>query len=196
MIQAEICGINDPAAVVAAAPAAPPISASSSTHPRRGPYPDAVAAELAGLVPPRVGRVGLFVDPDDATLETVLKQVPLTMLQLHGGETPERVQAIKRRFGLPVMKAIGVGAVRDLDSAPAYFEVADWLLFDAKPPKQPGALPGGNASPFDWALLAGRTWPLPWMLSGGLAVTNLAEAVRLTGAAWSMSPPGLRTGKG
>ena len=182
MIQAKICGINDPAAVVAAAAGGAAYIGLVFYSPSPRAVPHAVAAELAGLVPPRIGRVGLFVDPDDATLETVLKQVPLTMLQLHGGETPGRVQAIKRRFGLPVMKAIGVGAVRDLDSAPAYFEVADWLLFDAKPPKQPGALPGGNASPFDWALLAGRTWPLPWMLSGGLAVTNLAEAVRLTGA--------------
>jgi phosphoribosylanthranilate isomerase len=182
VIQAKICGINSPAAVVAAAAGGAAYIGLVFYPPSPRSLSPAQATELASLVPDRVGRVGLFVDPDDAVLEAVLKQVPLTMLQLHGKETPERVEAIKRRFGLPVMKAVGIGTAPDLDNARAYFEVADWLLFDAKPPTQPGALPGGNAAPFDWTLLSGRTWPLPWMLSGGLALTNLAEAVRLTGA--------------
>ena len=182
MIRAKICGINNPAAAVAAAAGGAAYIGLVFYPPSPRCVTATAAAELASLVPDRVGRVGLFVDVDDTLLEAVLKQVPLTMLQLHGKETPERVQAIKRRFGLPAMKAVGIGTAQDLDSARAYFDAADWLLFDAKPPKQPGALPGGNAAPFDWTLLSGRTWPLPWMLSGGLAVTNVAEAVRLTGA--------------
>lgn len=182
MIRAKICGINNPAAAVAAAAGGAAYIGLVFYPPSPRSLSPAQAAELASLVPDRVGRVGLFVDVDDTLLEAVLTQVPLTMLQLHGKETPERVQAIKGRFGLPVMKAVGIGTAQDLDSARAYFDAADWLLFDAKPPKQPGALPGGNAAPFDWTVLSGRTWPLPWMLSGGLAVTNVAEAVRLTGA--------------
>jgi phosphoribosylanthranilate isomerase len=65
---------------------------------------------------------------------------------------------------------------------PDFADVADRLLFDAKPPKNVTALPGGNGIPFDWTLLAGRTWPKPWMLSGGLDIDNVAEAVRITGA--------------
>ena len=182
MIQAKICGINNPAAAVAAA-------AGGAAYIGLVFYPPSprfvtveAAAGLAALVPERVERVGLFVDPEDATLAAVLKHVPLTMLQLHGRETPERVQAIRRRFGLPVMKVIGVAAAGDLDATKPYFGVADWLLFDAMPPQQPGALPGGNARAFDWSLLAGRSWPLPWMLSGGLSVATLGEAVRVTGA--------------
>jgi phosphoribosylanthranilate isomerase len=179
---AKICGINSQAAAVAAA-------AGGASHIGLvfyPPSPRAVtvdrAAELARLVPERVGRVGLFVDPTDDALQSVLSQVPLTMLQLHGRETPERTAAIKRRFGLPVMKAIGIATPDDLDTVTPYLAVADWLLFDAKPPKEPGALPGGNARPFDWRILAGRSWPLPWMLSGGLTAGILAEAVRITGA--------------
>jgi len=182
VIRAKICGINNPAAAVAAAAGGAAYIGLVFYPPSPRCVTATAAAELASLVPDRVGRVGLFVDVDDTLLEAMLKQVPLTMLQLHGKETPERVQAIKGRFGLPVMKAVGIGTAQDLDSARAYFGAADWLLFDAKPPKQPGALPGGNAAPFDWTVLSGRTWPLPWMLSGGLAVTNVAEAVRLTGA--------------
>jgi phosphoribosylanthranilate isomerase len=179
---AKICGINSPAAAVAAA-------AGGAAHIGLVFYPPSpravtadCAAELARLVPERVGRVGLFVDPTDDELQSVLSRVPLTMLQLHGRESPERIAAIKLRFGLKLMKAIGVAAPEDLDAAAPYLGVADWLLFDAKPPKEPGALPGGNARPFDWRILAGRSWPLPWMLSGGLTAGTLGEAVRITGA--------------
>jgi phosphoribosylanthranilate isomerase len=179
---AKICGINSAAAAVAAA-------AGGAAHIGLVFYPPSpravtaeAAAELARLVPERVGRVGLFVDPTDDALQSVLSRVPLTMLQLHGRESPERLAAIKGRFGLPIMKAIGIAAPVDLEAAAPYLAVADWLLFDAKPPREPGALPGGNARPFDWRILAGRSWPLPWMLSGGLTADTLAEAVRITGA--------------
>ena len=182
MTLAKICGINSPAAAVAAA-------AGGAAHIGLVFYPPSprsvsveAAARLAALVPERVGRVGLFVDPSDDELDAVLSRAPLTMLQLHGRENPARVAEIKRRFGLKMMKAIGIAAPEDLDAATPYLGVADWLLFDAKPPKEPGALPGGNARPFDWRILQGRSWPLPWMLSGGLTAGTLAEAVRVTGA--------------
>lgn len=139
------------------------------------------AKVLAAMVPEGVRKVALVVNADDAFLEELVAEVPLDMLQLHGGETPERVSEIKVRFGLPVMKAVGVGQVSDLRALDRYAAVADQLLVDAKPPK--GAdLPGGNGLAFDWRLIAGRDWSVPWMLAGGLAPDNVAEAVRLTGA--------------
>jgi phosphoribosylanthranilate isomerase len=139
------------------------------------------AARLAVLVPAGITKVGLFVDPDDDLLAASLAKVPLDLLQLHGKESPERVLQVKQRFGKPVMKSIAVAAESDLATAPRYYGSADRLLFDAKPPKDALA-PGGNGLVFDWELLGGRRWPLPWMLSGGLTADNLGEAVRTTHA--------------
>ncbi len=140
------------------------------------------ARALALDVPPGLAKVGLVVDPQDAALKALLKAVPLDILQLHGHETPERVAEIKSKFGLPVMKAIGVAETADLAQIDRYAPVADQLLIDAKPPKV-ADLPGGNGLAFDWQLLAGRKyWTKPWMLAGGLTPENVAEAVRRTGA--------------
>jgi phosphoribosylanthranilate isomerase len=126
-------------------------------------------------------RVGLFVDPDDALIEAVLAAVPLGMIQLHGEEDPARCVAVRARFGLPVMKALGVAEPADLDRLADYAPVVDRFLLDAKPP--PGAsLPGGNAAAFDWRLVAGRAIPRPWLLAGGLTPETVAEALRQSGA--------------
>jgi phosphoribosylanthranilate isomerase len=140
------------------------------------------ARALALLVPPGVAKVALTVDADDAALSALLATVPVDILQLHGHESPARVAEVRARFGLPVMKALGIADADDLGQIDAYQGVADQLLIDAKPPK--GAdLPGGNGLAFDWRLLAGRKyWTRPWMLAGGLTPDNVAEAVRLTGA--------------
>ncbi|MEX0340673.1 MAG: phosphoribosylanthranilate isomerase [Arenibacterium sp.] len=142
--------------------------------------PDA-ARELALSVPPGLAKVGLVVDADDATLARIMAAVPLDMLQLHGKETPERVAEIRQKYGVPVMKAVGVAGVDDLEAVDRYAKVADQLLIDAKPPKG-GALPGGNGLAFDWRLITGRRWPVPWMLAGGLTADNVAQAVAMTGA--------------
>ncbi len=141
----------------------------------------AQAAALAAMVPAGVAKVALVVDADDAQLDALLAQVPVDILQLHGAETPARVTEVKARYGLPVMKAVGVAGPDDLAALETYAQVADQLLVDAKPPK--GAdLPGGNGLSFDWRLIAGRRWPVPWMLAGGLTPANVAQAVALTGA--------------
>ena len=132
---------------------------------------------------PGVAKVGLVVDAGDDEIAAILKLAPLDLLQLHGKETPERVAAVKGRFGLPVMKVLSVAGAADIAEARAYEDVADRLMFDAKPPKSmTNALPGGNAISFDWDLLAGQTFRRPWMLAGGLNAGNLAEAVTATGA--------------
>ncbi len=140
------------------------------------------ARALALSVPPGVAKVALSVDADDAALAALLEAVPVDILQLHGHESPARVAQVRARFGLPVMKALGIANQGDLAQIDLYQGVADQLLIDAKPPK--GAdLPGGNGLAFDWRLLAGRKyWARPWMLAGGLTPDNVAEAVRLTGA--------------
>src|SRR5207237_3511739 len=112
----------------------------------------------------------------------VLDRAPIDILQFHGRERPARVAAVKARFGRPVMKAISVAAAEDVQAAAPYEAVADLLLFDAKPPRRADALPGGNGLVFDWQLIAGREWHLPWMLSGGLTAALLPEAVRISGA--------------
>jgi phosphoribosylanthranilate isomerase len=139
------------------------------------------ARALARDVPPGIAKVALTVDADDALLDTITDEVAIDMLQLHGDESPARVAAIRARYGLPVMKAIGVAEEADLAAVGDYAPVADQLLIDAKPPK--GAeVPGGNGLAFEWRLIAGRRWPVPWMLAGGLTPENVARAVELTGA--------------
>ncbi len=180
-IKIKICGLTDPADIPAA------ILAGASYvgfvfFPKSPRHLELeAAAVMAASVPVGIMKVALTVDADDAMLDTLTGQVPLDMLQLHGSETPERVAGVKSRYGLPVMKAVGIADAGDLPQLETYGRVADQLLVDAKPPK--GAdRPGGNAMAFDWTLIAGRRWPVPWMLAGGLTPENVAQAVRLTGA--------------
>ena len=143
--------------------------------------PTAAGALVRGR-PGTAEAVGVFVDPDDAWLDAVLADVPLDILQLHGQESPARVAEVKARTGRRVIKALAVANPGDFARHEAYRGVADMLLFDAKPPVLPGAIPGGNGLAFDWRLLAGQRIALPWLLAGGLDEANLLDAVRLTGA--------------
>jgi phosphoribosylanthranilate isomerase len=180
-VRVKICGLRTPAdvAAVAAAGAAYAGFVFFAKSPRNLTLPQARLAALAA--PPGLMKVALTVDADDAALDAILGEVPLDMLQLHGHESPARVAQVKARFGLPVMKAIGVADESDLAGLMEMSLAADQLLIDAKPPR--GAdLPGGNGLAFDWRLLVGRKWLRPWMLAGGLTPQNVAEAIRLTGA--------------
>lgn len=141
-----------------------------------------IAADLARMLPTGTRAVGLFVDASDDQIASVTRRVPLDILQLHGNETPRRVAEIRGRFQTPVMKAIRVATAADLVPLSDYEAVADWILFDAKPPPHVTSLPGGTGIAFDWQLLQRVKIGKPWMLSGGLDAANLAEAVSLTGA--------------
>jgi phosphoribosylanthranilate isomerase len=138
------------------------------------------AAALAVAAPVGLAKVGLVVNPDDAFLTDLLNVVPLDMIQLHGSETPARVAEVRQKFGLPIMKAVGVADASDLAQLGAYEAVADQILLDAKPPRD-ATLPGGNGHTFDWGLIAGRLWTKPWMLAGGLTVDNVGTAIARTG---------------
>ncbi|MCB1511682.1 MAG: phosphoribosylanthranilate isomerase, partial [Hyphomicrobiaceae bacterium] len=139
------------------------------------------ALELARRVAGRAKVVALLVDPDDALVSDVMRQVGPDIVQLHGSETPERVAAIKALAGVAVMKAIKVETKSDAAAALAYKDIADLILFDAKAPKG-AVLPGGNGIAFDWHALEDVAPRVDYMLSGGLTPENVAAAIRLTGA--------------
>lgn len=180
-IRVKICGLRTAAdvAAVARAGAAYAGFVFFAKSPRN--LNIAEAKLLALAAPPGLAKVALVVDADDAALDAILAEVPIDMLQLHGAETPDRVAEVRDRFGLPVMKALGLSGEADLAAITEYSLAADQLLIDAKPGSGTD-LPGGNGLAFDWRLLVGRRWLRPWMLAGGLGPHNVADAIRLTGA--------------
>ena len=139
------------------------------------------AAELAARVPGHVGRVGVFVDPDDELLARAIEAGRLAAVQIHR-TTPTRAAAIRARFGVETWAAVAVKTRADLNAAHGFAGAVDRILYDAKTPEG-SALPGGMGVRFDWGLLDGFRHPLPWLLSGGLDPANVADAIRATGAA-------------
>lgn len=139
------------------------------------------AASLASIARGRAQIVALFVDPDDAMINSVIETVAPDIIQLHGRETPERVAEVAKFTQRLVMKAIAVACETDALRALDYRPAADLILFDAKPPPS-AALPGGNGMTFDWTLLASVKDRVPYMLSGGLTPDNVVAAIEQTGA--------------
>ena len=140
------------------------------------------AARMLGQrVKGRAGKVALTVDANDDTLLDIIAALKPDMLQLHGSETPDRVIAVRTRYGLPVMKALPIAERKDLSPIRQYAQVADRLIFDARAPKD-ATRPGGLGKAFDWTLLRDINFGVPFMLSGGLDAGNVAEALRITRA--------------
>jgi len=139
------------------------------------------ARRLAQRARGRARIVALLVDPDDKQLEDVVTAAAPDIIQLHGGETPQRVAEVAKRFGRPVLKAIKVAVADDVLSARSYAGKADRILFDARPPRE-ATRPGGLGAAFDWHVLEKLDLQLPFMVSGGLTAENVAEAVRVTRA--------------
>jgi len=180
-VAVKICGLTSPDDAAAAAEAgARYVGLVFFPRSPRHVTPE-MAREIALAVPPGVAKVALTVDATDADIDAILSVVPVDLLQLHGQESPERVAELRSRTGLPVMKAVGVANADDLPALDAYARVADQLLVDAKPGDR-ADLPGGNGLTFDWRLIAGKRWPVPWMLAGGLTPDTVAAAIDLTGA--------------
>ena len=180
-IRVKICGLSNHADITAAVQAGAAyvglvFFAKSPRH-----LSLKTAASIAASVPAGICKVALCVNSDNEFLDQLTETVPLDMLQLHGSESPDRVAEVQARYRLPVMKAVGIADESDLPALAEYLRVADQVLIDAKPPA--GAkLPGGNGLAFDWRLIAGRRWGVPWMLAGGLNARNVGDAIRLTGA--------------
>ncbi|HEX2512095.1 MAG TPA: phosphoribosylanthranilate isomerase [Xanthobacteraceae bacterium] len=139
------------------------------------------ARALGERVKGRADKVALTVDATDKMLGEIVEAVRPDMLQLHGSETPERVVAVRTRFGLPVMKALPIEDRASLSSIRLYANVADKIIFDARAPRE-ATRPGGLGNPFDWRLLEGVDPGIPFMLSGGLDVGNVADALSITRA--------------
>lgn len=176
----KICGVKDADTVIATANA-------GATHigfnfVRSSPRYITVqkAKGLAGLAPASLTRVALFADALDHEFEDVIRAIRPQLVQLHGNENPQRVAYIKKRFGLPVIKALAIATSDDVSEGLAAFgEVADEFLFDAKAAS--GRQSGGQGRVFDWTLLTGAKIAKPWMLSGGLTAANVGDAVRISG---------------
>jgi phosphoribosylanthranilate isomerase len=139
------------------------------------------ARALGQRVQGRAGKVALTVDANDETLLDIIAALKPDMLQLHGSETPDRVVAVRTRFGLPVMKALPIADRKDLSPIREYAQVVDRLIFDARPPRD-ATRPGGLGKAFDWTLLKDINAGVPFMLSGGLDASNVAEALHITRA--------------
>jgi phosphoribosylanthranilate isomerase len=180
-MRVKICGLRSRAEAEAAARAGAAYVGFVFYRPSPRSVSLADARWIAEAVPDGLIRVALTVDAEDAELEALLESVPIDMLQLHGSETPDRVAAVRERFGRPVMKAVAIAGEADLRQLDAYARVADQLLVDARAPRDAGR-PGGNGVAFDWRLIRGWRWSRPWMLAGGLDPSNVGEAVRATGA--------------
>jgi len=180
-VEVKICGIADAEGMDAAVAAGADLVGFVFFPPSPRAVTPARAAALSARHAGGPVRVGLFVDPTDDEIAAALAALPLGLIQLHGEETPARAAAIRARFGVAVMKALGVAEEADLAPVAAFAPVVDRFLFDARPPPG-GPLPGGNAQAFEWRLLAGRAVPRPWLLAGGLTPGNVAEAIRIAGA--------------
>lgn len=177
----KICGLKTPDALDAALEAGADLVGFVffAPSPRHVSYE--AARELGQRVEGRAAKVALTVDADDATFERIVAELSPDMLQLHGRESPEQVRVLKKKFDLPVMKAIPVQTADDLGAVAAYSKIADRLLFDARAPRD-ATRPGGLGKAFDWTLLQNLDPGLPFMLSGGLDADNVAEALRITRA--------------
>ena len=177
----KICGVRDADALIATANAGATHVGFAFVRSSPRYITPHKAKGVAGLAPASLIRVALFADALDHEIEDVIKAIHPQLIQLHGRENPERVTFVRKRFGLPVMKALAIEDPYDVREGVKAFEgVADQLLFDAKPSDDGPT--GGHGKPFDWALLRGLQLSKPWMLSGGLTPGNVAEAVRITGA--------------
>jgi phosphoribosylanthranilate isomerase len=180
-VSVKICGLKSPEALDVALDSGADLVGFVFFPPSPRNLDYEAARTLGQRVRSRAGKVALTVDASDGMLAEIIAALRPDMLQLHGTETPERVAAIRTRFGLPVMKALPVGEAADLSPIPLYAKVADRLVFDARPPLD-ATRPGGLGKPFDWHLLQNIDNGIPFMLSGGLDAGNVAEALSITRA--------------
>ena len=139
------------------------------------------AKYLMDCVPPGVLKVALTVNGSDELFEKIVRNTSVDLFQFHGTESPERINEIKNRFKLKIIKAIPISSAPDLDASKVFEPYADYLMFDAKPILG-SSRPGGNAHSFDWRLVNNFSCSIPWILAGGLSPTNLQKAVRTSGA--------------
>ena len=194
-VQAKICGVTTPEAVRAALDGGAEYLGFVFFPASPRALRLAEAAQLAEPVRGRAKIVALTVDPDDARIDEIRAGLAPDLVQLHGRETPARAREVGQRIGAEVIKALPVSEAADLDAARQYEGAAHHLMFDARPPTASDR-PGGHGAAFDWTLMAGRRFPRPWFLAGGLDPWNVAEAVRQSGAPIADVSTGVERGPG
>ncbi|HEY0928128.1 phosphoribosylanthranilate isomerase [Brevundimonas sp.] len=181
MTRAKICGLTTPDTLDAALTGGAAF-VGAVVFPKSPRHIDPLhAATLFERARNRAKVVAVTVDADDALLTEIALILKPDLIQLHGSETPERAVQARTLTGAGIIRALSVRTAADIDAASDWEPVVDHLMFDAKPPED-SALPGGVGASFDWSLLAGRAFDRPWFLAGGLNPTNVAEAIRITGA--------------
>ena len=131
--------------------------------------------ELISLARGRVETCVVLVNPDNTLVAQVAALGP-DWIQLHGPETPHRVEAIRDEAGIAILKACSIGSGEDVAAVASFAECADRLLLDTKAPKD-ATRPGGTGQTFDWSLLKALDPALSFMLSGGLTRDNVATAI-------------------
>ncbi len=182
-VEVKLCGMNNADAVACAVAAGADYLGFVFYEPSPRHLDYDAALRLTAAIPAHIRKVALMVDADDARIGKIIAAIAPDILQAHGGESPERIAQITKKFKLPVWKAVPVSSAADIAAANAYTGIAERVLFDAKPPKTMAkALPGGNALSFDWKLLA-QSSIKNFVLAGGLTAENVAVAVRVTNAA-------------
>ncbi|WP_379546385.1 phosphoribosylanthranilate isomerase [Qipengyuania sp. DSG2-2] len=195
MAEIKICGISTPEALEACITGGADYCGLVFFPPSPRNVGMEEASALAERAGSRIGRVGLFVNADDAFIGEAIAAGKLDAVQLHGKETPGRCAQVKARFGVPVWKALSVATAQDVERAGQYSGAADLLLFDAKTPDE-AALPGGMGLTFDWSLLRAYRGATRWGLAGGLTPNNVVEAIAATGAPLVDTSSGVETAPG
>lgn len=150
-----------------------------------------IAALTSGLSD-HVKTVAVLVDPTDTELAAMHEHWNPDLLQLHGSETIERIQAIKQQYDKPIIKALGIEGDYDIAQALEYEPYVEHLLLDAKDDTQKG----GTGRSFDWNLLKGTTFTKQWFLSGGLNGANVVEAITHSGAPMVDVSSGIESSRG
>ncbi len=178
MTSIKICGIRTPDILSVAASAGARFAGFVFVPPSPRYIHPEQARLLSRQLPTGLRSVGLFMNPTDDELAHILGSVSVDFIQLHGDESPARVQDIKSRFHIPVIKAFAISTASDIDMVEPYIPLIDWILFDAKAPSS-SSISGGNGVAFDWTILKGQRFAKPWMLSGGLNPDNIAEALTI-----------------
>jgi phosphoribosylanthranilate isomerase len=179
--QVKICGLKTEVALEAALAGGADYVGLVFFPPSPRSIDPAAATALVAKARGRAKVAALLVDAEDALIDAVVKAVGPDALQLHGDESPDRAVDIRRRWDLPVIKAIKVATANDARQALNYRAMVDYILFDARPPE--GATrPGGHGAAFDWTVLNGVKEHVPYILSGGLTPDNVADAIRATRA--------------
>ncbi|MFN4288421.1 MAG: phosphoribosylanthranilate isomerase [Brevundimonas sp.] len=184
-MKVKICGLTRPELLTAAAEAGVDfigVVAYPRSHRHVAPMRAAALLEEAGMITRRpVPVVAVTVDASDALLDAIMTEYAPQFIQLHGQESPGRAEAVRRLTGAGVIKCVPVSTRADIEGAHDFEGVADYLLFDARTPEG-SSLPGGMGVSFDWTMMAGRSFSVPWFLAGGLDAANVAAAVAASGA--------------